>query len=121
MFEKLLEINQGIDDAIRQFKPENNQENLQAIITAVQKSIKAKGKFLVPITNPDADNGQDYMIRTTYNPEGKLYAVAFTNEDEVEKGAETATLLYDINTFLNVCLASERLDGLAFNTWGNVF
>ena len=121
MFEKLLEINQGIDDAIRQFKPENNQENLQAIITAVQKCIKAKGKFLVPITNPDADNGQDYMIRTTYNPEGKLYAVAFTNEDEVEKGAETATLLYDINTFLNVCLATERLDGLAFNPWGNVF
>ena len=26
MFEKLLEINQGIDDAIRQFKPEHNQE-----------------------------------------------------------------------------------------------
>lgn len=121
MFEKLLEINKSIDDAIRQFKPEQNEDALKAIVQAVQKCIQAQGKFLVPITNPDAENGQEYMIRTTYNPEGKLYAVAFTNETEVEKGAETATLLYDINTFLNVCLATERLEGLAFNPWGNVF
>lgn len=121
MFEKLLEINQGIDDAIKQFAPDHSQENLQAIVNAVHTAIQAQGKFLVPITNPDAETGQEYMIRTTYNPEGKLYAVAFTNEAEVEKGAETATLLYDINTFLNVCLATERLEGLAFNPWGNVF
>lgn len=121
MFEKLLENNKHIDDAIKQSKEELNENALQTIVKAVQFCIRESGKILVPITNPDVETGQEYMIRTTYNPEGKLYAVAFTNEDEVGKGAETATLLYDINTFLNVCLATERLEGLAFNPWGNSF
>lgn len=121
MFEKLLEKNASIDEAIKNFKPETTQERLQDIVKAVQFCIRENSKFLVPITNPDAEVGQEYMLRTTYNPEGKLYAVAFTNESEIEKGAETATILYDIQTFLNICLATERLEGLAFNPWGNSF
>lgn len=121
MFEKILEQNKDIDKAIKQFQSELNEASIQSIVKAVQKSIQSHGHFLVPITNPNAEVGQDHMIRTTYNPEGKLYAVAFTNEDETEKGSETATLLYDIQTFLNVCLATERLEGLALNPWGNSF
>ena len=91
MLEKLLEKNTSIDEAIKKFKPETTQERLQDIVKAVQFCIRENSKFLVPITNPDAEAGQEYMIRTTYSPEGKLYAVAFTNEEEIEKGAETFT------------------------------
>ena len=121
MFEKLLEKNKYIDEAIKNFKPETTQERLQDIVKAVQLCIRENSKFLVPIINPEAEVGTEYMIRTTYSPDGKLYAVAFTNEEEIEKGAETATIMYDIQTFLNICLATERLEGLAFNPWGNSF
>ena len=121
MFEKLLEKNTYIDEAIKKFKPEPNQDNLQNIVKAVQLCIRENSKFLVPILNPEAEVGTEYMIRTTYSPDGKLYGVAFTTEEEVEKGSETATILYDIQTFLNICLATDRLEGLAFNPWGNSF
>lgn len=121
MFEKILEKNKDIDKAIKQFQSESNEASIRAIVKAVQRSIRNHGHFLVPIINPNAEVGQDPMIRTTSSPEGKLYAVAFTNEDEIEKGSETATLLYDIQPFLNICLAIENIDGLALNPWGNAF
>ena len=121
MFETLLEKNKHIEEAIKNYHTESTPDAVQEIIKAIQLCIREKSKFLVPITNPEAEAGQEYMIRTTYSPEGQLYAVAFTNEAEIEKGSETATILYDIETFLNICLATDRLEGLAFNPWGNSF
>ena len=51
MFEKLLEKNTYIDDAIKKFKPEPNQDNLQNIVKAVQLCIRENSKFLVPISS----------------------------------------------------------------------
>ena len=54
MFEKLLEKNQRIDEAIKEFQSELNEDSVQDIVKAVQACIRDHGQFLVPITNPDA-------------------------------------------------------------------
>lgn len=121
MFDKLLEKNKSLEYAIKQSQGSLNEDTLKAIVKELQICIKEKSHVLVPISNPEAENGENYMLRTTYNSEHKLYAIAFTNEEEITKGSETSTLLYDIDSILNIVLATEGLQGLVFNPWGDPF
>ena len=52
--------------------------------------------------------------------DGKMWLVAFTSQEEYEKGQDTSVISYFIDAFLEFC-ADMQEEGIIINPWGQSF
>ena len=117
MIEKnYLEGNEFLVEAFRAANAEESLEHFHAVVDALQTRMLADGHLLLPVVHP-AGNEEQFILRTLKSEKGDQYAVAFTGEDEVQKGAPTGILSCFIDMALETVLGMEGVTGMVIDPW----
>ncbi|MBR3867158.1 MAG: SseB family protein [Butyricicoccus sp.] len=116
MNEKYLEGNELLVQAFRTANAEESIEHFHAVVDALQTRMLADGHLLLPVVHPEG-NEEQFILRTLKSDKGEQYAVAFTDEDEVQKGAPTGILSCFIDMALETVLGMEGVTGMVIDPW----
>lgn len=115
-----LDGNEEIKRVIEQGVSQKNPDAMQAILEVIQERMKADGHFLIPVEYPDENDKNTFLMRSVPGENGEgLYLVAFTDEEEVHKGSETAILSNFMDVFLENAIDEEAVRGIVINPWSN--
>ena len=79
----------------------------------------ADGHFILPVLVDEEDDSQ-FALRTIRTKDGKYWNVAFTSQEEYEKGAPGRVLSYFIDNSLKFSLQSGT-EGFIINPWSHSF
>lgn len=131
--------NELIETAIIDFYKQMNGDTFAQILKAIHLTMKSDGQFIIPVEMSDALLDMfdlDKMkvgdtVTTTQEVrmklqkiranDGKEWLAAFTNMNEVQKGAATSTITQSIYYFLKAVLDIEDVEGVIINPWDNSF
>ncbi len=115
--------NEPIEQAIANLYEDNSDQNLAYLLFTLSKAMNSAGSFYVPIEMPDNLISEElYLrIRKTQDPEGKIWFLAYTSEEETEKGDSGFTTIYAIDDFFKYVLASGDAEGILLNPWGRPY
>lgn len=116
MNEKYLEGNEALVQAFRTANAEESMENFHMVVDALQTRMLEDGHLLLPVVHPEG-NEEQFIVRTLKSDKGDNYMVAFTSEDEVQKGAPTGILSCFIDMALETALGMERITGMVIDPW----
>ena len=116
MNEKYLEGNELLVQAFRAANAEESIEHFHVVVDALQTRMLADGHLLLPVVHPEG-NEEQFILRTLKSDKGEQYAVAFTGEDEVQKGAPTGILSCFIDMALETVLGMEGVTGMVIDPW----
>lgn len=111
-----LEGNEILVEAFRAANAEESIENFHAVVEAIQTRMLEDGHLLLPVVHPEG-NEEQFILRTLKSDKGEQYAVAFTGEDEVQKGAPTGILSCFIDMALETVLGMEGVTGMVIDPW----
>lgn len=111
-----LEGNEILVEAFRAANAEESIENFHAVVEAIQTRMLEDGHLLLPVVHPEG-NEEQFILRTLKSDKGEQYAVAFTSEDEVQKGAPTGILSCFIDMALETVLGMEGVTGMVIDPW----
>lgn len=134
----ILKLNKPIEEAIELVAEEASPANVVNVLELISMRMLEDGQFLVPVEVEEKAQVQDlknvnimdvlagnkedqYTMRTTYLPDGKDALIAFTSQEEVEKGEDTALLTNSIGALLEGTLQVSSVEGLVINPWGKSF
>lgn len=148
-FEKILGIreeksddtysNELIESAIVEFYKQMNGDTFANILNAIHVTMKNEGQFIIPVETPETLMGMfdinkikigdtitaSQEIRMKLQKiranDGKEWLAAFTNMQEVQKGAGTSTITQSIEHFLQAVLQMEGVEGVIINPWDKAF
>lgn len=139
-------VNPEIKEAIRRFYKEDTEENLNDVITTISWQAGSGGNILMPVDiSPESqkildalteeaeekENGEmeldedmDIMMKSLESEDGSTLLAVFTDDEEMDKGAETARLevpLYDFLSQAQELTEDEKCDveGIIINPWGD--
>lgn len=131
----------AIEDAIDAWRGaiDGEVENkLIEIFENVRLAMKAGAHFVVPVewgeeqakaldealqkgVEMDVDVYPRFDTRYVIDGSGVEYMVAFTNFDELEKGAPSDVVLMDVDELLEKVLMTEGIEGVVINPWSQSF
>ena len=114
-----LDGNELIVEAIEKYRTSSSEENLIAILETIRQRMHADGHFILPVLVNEEDQTQ-FAFRTLQTNDGKVWNVAFTSQDEFEKGSPSQVLSYFIDSSLKFSLDSEA-EGFVINPWSHAF
>lgn len=114
-----LDGNELIVEAIENYRTTSSEENLIAILETIRQRMHADGHFILPVLFNEEDRTQ-FAFRTLQTNDGKVWNVAFTSQDEFEKGSPSQILSYFIDSSLKFSLDSEA-EGFVINPWSHSF
>lgn len=118
MNDPFLEGNELIETAIGHFHEEQSIEMLTGILEAIRERMHHDGHFILPVEDECREEGK--FICRTIKSGGKVWDVAFTSEEEYEKGESSRFLSCFIDSSLKDC-KENKADGLLINPWGEYF
>ena len=116
MNQKYLEGNEALVQAFRAANAEESMENFHMVVDALQTRMLEDGHLLLPVVHPEG-NEEQFILRTLKSEKGGQYAVAFTSEAEVGKGAPTGILSCFIDMALETVLGMEGVTGMVIDPW----
>ncbi len=131
--------NELIEATIIDFYKQMNGDMFAQLLNAIHLTMKSDGQFIIPVEMSDAlldmfdiDKIKvGDIVTTTQEVRMKLQRIktndekewlaAFTNMNEVQKGATTSTITQSIDYFLKAVLDMEGVEGVIINPWDNSF
>ena len=117
--DSFLDGNEIITSAIERYYAESGKETLLAILDTIRQRMHADGHFLFPvIVNEEIET--QFAFRTIQTKDGKFWNVAFTSQEESEKGAPSRIISHFIDAALKYSLES-KVAGIIINPWGQSF
>ena len=120
MKNNFLDKNHLIVEKIRAFRAEPTGESYGAILMQIRENMQADGHFLIPVWIPEEDKESEdpsFSLHQLQTDDGGVYLVAFTDEEEVEKGPETGILSNFIDQFFDFVFLSDHIAGFILNPW----
>ena len=112
-----LKGNDSIEKAIAAFHQEESKERMQEVLRAIQKRASENGHFLIPVEMLDSVN---FSFRALQDREGNIWQVAFTSQEEFEKGEPSKVLSNFIDTTLKAIFDVDAA-GFVINPFGQAF
>ena len=110
--------NRSIEDTIRLYYKEQTGENFIAVLEAIRMQMHADGHFLIPvIANP---TGDEFTFCTLKGVDDKPMMVAFTSQEEFEKGEKVQVISHFIDVLLKAVIDNNE-NGFIINPWGQSF
>lgn len=134
-----LQGNDDIEKAISIFYKASTKENLARLLAVIQSRMKQQGQFLVPVEMPqsflnlfdvskvkvgDVITPQEDVrmcMRKINTKDGREWLVAFTSEEEMEKGKGSSTVAFSIENQLQAAMNMESVAGIVINPWDQAF
>jgi O-acetyl-ADP-ribose deacetylase (regulator of RNase III)/ADP-ribosylglycohydrolase len=132
-----LKWNSMIEEAISAFHEETNNEKFSAVIEAIYRRMYEGGSIMVPVIAPQnafamldlehmkvgdvvtAEEALHFKFQHLNTDDGKMWAVAFTSEEEYKKGASSDTISMEIRKFLEGFSGECPEEGIIINPWGD--
>ena len=120
------------------FYAEQSAENLAAVLEAIRQRMHEDGHFMIPVILPEAavemfdiehvkagdtvtsDEDLHFKMHHLETDDGKQWLVAFTSQDEFEKGESASTISHFIDVILKGCRDMEEA-GIIINPWDKPF
>lgn len=133
-----LDGNIIIEQAIDRYYSAENKENLIAVLEAIRKCMHEDGHFMIPVIPSQAafdmmdvehirvgDTVQSeeelhFKLHHLDTKDGKQWLVAFTSQEEYEKGERASIISSFIDVYLKGCRNMAEA-GIIINPWGNSF
>lgn len=131
--------NELIEAAIIDFYKQMSGDTFAGIMSAIHVTMKNYGQFIIPVEAPEvffdminldkvkvgdtvtATQDIRMKLQRIQTNDGKEWLAAFTNMNEVLKGASTSTVTQPIGYFLKMVLQMEGVEGVIINPWDNAF
>lgn len=128
-----------IEAAIAAFHEKTDKNNLSAVLESIHRRMFEGGRFMVPVIAPPimadmfdieqlkvgdvvkAEEDMRFKFQHLTTEDGKLWAVAFTSEEEYSKGDASDLFTMDIRQVLEGFAGDGEEDGIVINPWGNKF
>lgn len=136
--DEFLVGNSVIEDAIEKFYAEQSLENLTAVLESIRQRMHEDGHFMIPVIMPQAavdmfdiehvsvgdtvtsEEDLHFKMHHLETDDGRQWLVAFTSQEEFEKG-ESASIISDfIESVMKGCREMEEA-GIIINPWGHNF
>lgn len=114
-----LRGNELIEGAIDRFYENRCEETLKAILDAVRQRMHEDGQLVFPIIR-DQDHPENFSVRAMETKDGKSWNVAFTSQEEAEKGPESEKLVNFMDVMMKFSLQTNT-EGIVINPWGKAF
>lgn len=113
--DELLKGNERIEKDIVDFKDNQTDEMLAALLTSFRKRMQEGGHMVVAVDPSPLDN---YQVRTM-TIKNQKWMVAFTSFDQELKGKDAvmSTFTAPISQIFDMALASEELAGVLVDPW----
>ena len=93
--------NEIIDAAIDRYYADGIKENLIAVLEAIRTRMHADGHIIFPVII-DEDDENSFTFAAIQTQDGGIWQVAFTSQEEYEKGEPTQV----ISNFIDATLKS---------------
>lgn len=137
-YDEGLAGNTSIEEAIDRYYENQSKETVIGVLEAIRRRMCEEGRFLVPMILPQAaidmfDIEHVKVGDTISSPEelhfklhhletqdGQQWLVAFTSQEEYEKGESASTISNCIEDMLKGCRGMAEA-GIVINPWGNSF
>ena len=110
--------NSIIESAIDAFYQERTPESVIGILEAIRQQMHADGHFIVPVF-PN-ETGDEFTFCTLKGRDGVPMFVAFTSQEEFEKGQRTEVISHFIDMLLKAVIDNNG-NGFIINPWGQSF
>lgn len=122
MENNFLDNNALIVEKIREFRANPTGKTYGGILQQIYERMTEDGHFLLPIWIPEEEKDSEnpsFNLHQLQADDGGIYLVAFTNEDEVQKGPETGILSNYIDQFFDFVFITEYAAGFILNPWSD--
>lgn len=134
-----MKWNCRIEEAISDFHKKTDKENLSAVMEALYRRMFEDGTFMVPVVAPQAafdmmdlenlkvgdivtsEEELRFKFQHLNTDDGRLWAVAFTSENEYRKGDSSDILNMGIRQVLEGFSGDCAESGIVINPWGDKF
>lgn len=110
--------NERIEEVIQLFHQEQTPELFTAICLAIRQRILQDGHFIFPADISEDADGNTLFSFKTLESNGITALVAFTSQEEQQKGPKSAAVSQFIDCMLEPLLEMEQIHGLILNPWG---
>ena len=114
-----LDGNELIEAAIDRYYNDRNKDTLIAILDTIRQRMHADGHFICPIILDEEDENR-FAFGSIRTNDGSIWFVAFTSNEECEKGEAGRVVSNFIDSSLKSCLETEAA-GIIINPWGKSF
>lgn len=114
-----LDGNDSIETAIAEYSTDGSKKKLMAILDAIRQRMHADGHFIFPIIRNE-ENESEFAFRSIRTKDGKRWHVAFTSQQEFEKGAPSEVISNFIDSMMKNSLETTAA-GIVINPWGQSF
>lgn len=121
MKNNFLDGNERIKDAICTFRAEPNGDTYKEIFQQMCERMTADGHFLIPVWIPEEEQDSEnpsFNLHQLQTDDGDIWLVAFTDEEELQKGQETGIVSNFIDQFFDFVFLSPHVEGFILNPWG---
>ena len=120
MKNNFLDKNHLIVEKIRAFRAEPTGESYGAILMQIRENMQADGHFLIPVWRAEDQDIDDHSfnLHQLQTEDGGAWLVAFTDEEEMQKGQETGIVSNFIDTFFDMVFSASYVEGFILNPWG---
>ena len=112
-----LDGNEQIEAAIDRYHADSSKENLAAVLEVIRNRMHEDGHFIFPVAKEEDGS---FTFRAVKGGDGNLWHVAFTSQEEFEKGEPSEVLSNFIDSTLKSCMDFD-IAGFVINPWGKSF
>jgi len=118
--DRTLDGNEKIEKAIGAWIAEPGEKTDQVVLQAIASQMTANAHFILPVEIQTGDNGAavTYHFRTVFGENGSEYLVAFTTQNQADKGPASGYLPLDMGQVMELALSHDWVSGLWLNPWG---
>ena len=120
MKNNFLDNNHLINEKICAFRAEPTGETYGAVLDQIREIMLVDGHFLIPVWFPEEEDDSEDMsfnLHQLETQDGGIWLVAFTDEEEMQKGQETAIVSNFIDQFFDFVFATPYVEGFILNPW----
>ena len=113
-----LNGNEEIEKAIHLYHENPSAYSLIGVCMAIRCQIHKDGHMVFPADILEDADGQPVFSFKTLDTEDAVALVAFTSQEELQKGPQTAAVSQFIESMLEGLLQFDNIHGIMINPWG---
>ncbi len=114
--DETLEGNEILEEAISDFRKNEDKESLEYLAEIIARRIEARGHVIMPVE--DGVEEGHVAPRTITTDDGEVVIAAFTNQTEMKKGPRSEVLSIRIEHLFAVAKELDFVGGVVINPWG---
>ena len=134
-----LQGNDVIEVAIDMFYQDSSKDNLVKLLESIRNRMNQDGHLLIPVETPQAavnmidpehvnvgdivtaQEDLHFKMRQLETKDGKQWLVAFTSQEEMNKGESSSVISNFTDAFLEAVMEMEDIAGVILNPWDKFF